>query len=102
MIEFMSAGGFDQRQFADGDPAASSANVRDMGHLARSHQDITILFMDIVGEPRAMQNALFMIQQCGPSIHCPCHWPLLPVAAPGFTSMSKLVPPVAVMNFLNW
>ena len=51
MIEFMSAGGFDQRQFANGDPAATSANVRDMGHLARSHQDITILFMDIVGEP---------------------------------------------------
>ena len=48
----MSAGGFDQQQLADRDPDSVTASVHDMGLLARSHEDITILFMDIVGEPR--------------------------------------------------
>lgn len=41
VIEYMSAGGV-----LGGGPEAGG----EMGHLARSHHDVTILFMDIVGE----------------------------------------------------
>ena len=85
----MSAGGFDQHQLADRDPDSSTANVHDIGLLARSHQDITILFMDIVGELRGHAKCKMFYKQLSkvvpqsnvPTIAVRC-WP-------GFTSMSK-------------
>ena len=64
-----------------------------MGQLARSHENVTILFMDIVGEslePSVGPTDNFIL----PTDEVQCK-------RPGFTSMAKEVEPKAVMTFLN-
>ena len=98
IIEYMSAGGA-----LGGGPDAGG----EMGRLARAHQDVTILFMDIVGEsPESLAIILQTFHYLCPIDRFHFHVQASPTTSTlpgaGFTSMSKQVPPVAVMNFLNW
>ena len=90
VIEFISFNGLGGGVAAASgeDPGVTAAAVPEqMGQLARHHQDVTIMFMDIVGECSCSLSRMIW----SPDLSFP----------PGFTTMSKLVEPKQVMTFLN-
>ena len=71
-----------------------------LGRIAKAHNEVTIMFMDVVGE----QGHWFCLWQ--KVEHSPAHMMLILAqnkcpSTTGFTSMAKEVSPVEVMDLLN-
>lgn len=74
--------------------------AQDLAGMARSHNNVSVLFMDICGAFDVWQLQAGRWRACA---QCCADYtkPLPLLGSPGFTDMSNWVPPQAVMPFVN-